>query len=320
MIKIQIPKYLFAAGFHAKCKIDRMRYKEIPEIFDLGGKIRYEDCYAIHLDNRSKIDIYLTACSQIELGYQEMLAKCAELIKSIKPNPTLEEILYIYIYLYRKGYLSATNDFKFDFNTNEVEIRNGLTVTTGKAVCRNIATMFSDLLLHFNTFSFGVTTDGLAESRETIMLSEELMKLKNDGTDDNEYNKNFNERSQKVGIDDHITGNHVEVLAQSNDEWYLLDPSAFSISQIIDTDNGHPMRDVFRPWSLLAYGYYNTGDVIEVYRQFRDKYIKQLSDKRNIHLQQDMYYLCEDSKIELDSFSQDTSYQKQLIKTWLEKI
>ena len=80
------------------------------------------------------------------------------------------------------------------------------------------------------------------------------------------------------------------------------------------------MRDVFRPWSLLAYGYYNTGDVIEVYRQFRDKYIKQLSDKRNIHLQQDMYYLCEDSKIELDSFSQDTSYQKQLIKTWLEKI
>ena len=139
MIKINIPKYLVATGFYTKCRIDRMRFKEIPEVFDLGGKVRYEDCYALCIDNQAKMNIYLAQCTNVELNYQAILEKCAETIKTIKPNPTLEEILFIFIYLYRKGYLSATNSFDFNYNENELDFRHGLTMTTGTAICRHIA-------------------------------------------------------------------------------------------------------------------------------------------------------------------------------------
>ena len=320
MIKIRIPSYIFQTSINTKCKLDRIRYKEIPEIFDLGGKFKYEDWYLLYLENKAKFEVYLNMCQDIELGYQDMLAKCAETIKKIKPNPTLEEIMYIFIYLYRKGYLSANGKFNFDYNNNQVDIRQGLTIVTGQGVCRNIASMFSDLLLHFNIYNYGITTDGLAESRETILLCDELMELKSDKADNDIFMEHFTKKVEEVGVDDHIMGNHFEVLAHNNRRWYLLDPSCFGISRVISNDNGHPMKDTIRLWSLFAGGYYKTGDVITIYRQFNDKYLKLYTDKRTIHLQQSTFYLCEDKKEEIQEFSDNTAYQKTLIKTWLEEL
>lgn len=301
MEKIRITDKVKQVFINQKCRFERQKYPQIKDIFDITQSFSYEDCVYANKFYLEQYKQYSKYGSYIEGSYQDMLYKLANLIQAIKPNPTLEEILYIFSYIYRNGYLSLNNKFTFMYPEYELPIRNGTSLVTGYSVCRNIASMLSDLLYYFNISSFPILTDRLSKESDYYYLIEPFQELKenNDDNFEDAFYQKVNDNNLEVSL-----GNHCEVFV-FNHPYYILDPTEISLSIINQKENEYAALDFIRPWSLFANGLYNLKFTINLYEFLKNKSLHIIRNQQIIDIQFTCYNLCEKNKKKILQFHQD---------------
>ena len=161
----------------------------------------------------------------------------AELIKKLAGDFQDDRIyMAIYVYLYRNGYLSFNKNFEFGVDEEEISCNMGLSVITGKGVCRNIASHFKDILTEMKkkeSSKKGILLVGtnINEQRDQSIPREELPK---------EFNINYSKEIKNDEEQSHtkreFLPTHAEVIVMdSSDKDYTLmlyDPTNIRITKI----------------------------------------------------------------------------------------
>lgn len=304
MKKLKVTTYARKLLFDGQCKIERLRYPDIDHIF--GHENEAPDFASCRYANKLYLErykLYAKYGSFIEGHYQDILYKLSHLIQEIKPNPTIEEILFIYAYILRKGYLSLDNELKFIYPKKELDVRPGLSIVTGESVCRNYTAFLSDLLFHFNINSIPIMTDRLTKESEPIHIIPELEALKHQTHDqDDTFEKEFNEKAQASNGNVQF-GNHSELLVFDRHH-HLLDPTSISLSIITSKETEYKALDFLKLWSLYATGMYNIKTTCSFYHQLKDKSLKVVRSKALISTQHECYDSCEHNKEKIKRFNE----------------
>lgn len=85
---------------------------------------------------------------ELKKEYEKIVSNTNRLIKDIDIKDPIG-IFACYIYLYRNGYLSYNKSFFYDNDTKDFASLLGLDVIRGKAVCKNISSLLTDLYKSF---------------------------------------------------------------------------------------------------------------------------------------------------------------------------
>lgn len=295
--------YLIEKIINKKQNIQLSKNKDIKKIFDIKkGSLDFSTCDYTRIQLKHSMLLYNIYNKDIEYAYHYILNQIASLIKEIKPNPTLPEILYIYTYLLYNGYLSYDNKFTFTFPNKELEIRKGFSVFSGKAVCRNMASLLSDILSYLDINNFGIITYRTDENTETKnSVDENLYNIYN------ESSSNFDEELQNRhrNVDELFTGNHFEVIAEVNNKLYILDPSSLRIYQIVEKNTGYPVLDNLRLWYLYCSGEQTLKFTSSIYHLLKNKHVKLCNCDHIIKIQKACYDTCEKNKQKILKFRKD---------------
>ena len=180
---------------------------------------------------QKEIDEY-KKMSKVHYNYSLICERTATLIKSIAGDMQDDGVyMTIFTYLYRNGYFSCNKYFEFGYDSEEINCNMGLSVITGKGVCRNIASFFKDVLIAIKGRPNGIMVVGTNndEVRDGITPISDLPKefdIHVDRSDDGENNNRPNRE---------FIPNHAEVLVfDKNDSYSLLlyDPTNIRITKI----------------------------------------------------------------------------------------
>lgn len=203
------------------------------EISEYDG-IRQERFYKAAIKYQEEIEEY----QNISPAYQHYLQICgriADLIKGLSGDMQDDRVyMAIFSYLYRNGYLSCNNHFEFGINPKEIACNMGLSVITGKGVCRNIASFFKDILMAIKGSTNGIMVVGtnINENQDIVIPFKELPK---------EFDMNIAETEEEVSQNiakKEFIPNHTEVIvmdtSRNNDSYSLMlyDPTNIRITRI----------------------------------------------------------------------------------------
>lgn len=316
-------KYYFRKKFlnffiNNRIKLQKNYYPEIESIFgEDNNALQFETCAISQIRLKHELFLYKIYTKDVEDAYHYILQQLTQLIKDIKPNPKLYDILYIYSYILYSGYLSINNNFKFTIPDHEVEIRKGLSIFDGQGVCRNVASLLSDLLSYFDIKSFGIITYRTDDNSKLGDLIEPLYNLCI--KDYPEFNKEWKEHLESHNVDSKKlqTGNHFEVVAYDNG-WYILDPSTVCMSKITSNKTDYPILNNLRFWYLYAGGE-SLKFTTNMYNFFKDKSISICKCNHIIDIQKDCFNRCEKNKVKILKFRQqvndDINYIHESLQT-----
>lgn len=296
MKKTSINNKLFTILANQKYLLVQRKYPEINQIFNISN----DDLSFIESNSAHQ---YLKKCrtqfrrkyQYIEQTYQDYIYDIATLINKIKYDPSIEEIMYIYAYLYYNGYLSINNEFTFSVPYYELEYRKGLSMITGQGLCRNIGSMFQDILEMFELENYGIITERGRYSSEINQLIKNyyLLFTKDSMTfDQGLLNQDGNDTER---------GNHYEVIVHDKG-WHLLDPTAICMYDFTKYNSNYPALNYLCLWSLYATGEHNLSETVHLYNLFKDKYLKLRKTEKTFNIQKDCYRRCEKSKKKILTF------------------
>ena len=292
-------------------------YKNINNIFgDKNNAIGFRECFDTRKAYIKKQKIYDRYYYEVEDVYQQLLKKLANIIKEIRPNLTLKEIFFIYVYILRSGYLSLDKQLSFMYPDREIPIRQGISVVTGKSVCRNFATMLEDLLLHFNINSIAIMTDRYTISTEKIHIYKGFFELKKENdTQTDEFENQF---ESFINNDNKIAhyGNHIEVLT-INQKMELLDPTAICMSTITNKKRTYQALDYIKLWHPYATNVTNLKSSCYLYELLKDKSLTVIRDNNIIKIEEKCFNLCEQNKQKILSFHNSIQYHISYLNTIL---
>ncbi len=300
MDKITINDRVRILLLRGKAKLERLKYPEIPAIFDIKDLQSFEECKAVRTSFLNQYARYSQYGSYVEGAYQDILSKMASLIEELRPNPTLQDILYVYVYLARKGYLSVTGNFRFMYPECELSIRQGLSMVTGLSVCRNLSTMLSDLLYYFNIASIPIMTDRLTYPSPEYTIIKDFYQLLDDSADER-FSEAFDEKAKQLVDERMEIGNHSEVLIPG-EEYMLVDPTIVTISRLVDKDNGFNALNYLRPWFVYCAGLCDLPSTINLYNGVKDKYLEIIDRDSVIKTEHACFNACEDNKPKIKTF------------------
>lgn len=184
--------------------------------------------------NSSQQDIinYQKNCKAYE-NYMVICKKEAELIKKLA-GPFQDDRMYmaIFVYLYANGFLSTNKHFEFGYDNTEISCNCGLSVITGKGVCRNIAAHFKDVLIEIKNTDdkkSGVAFVGtnIRENRDCVVTRSELPE-EFQMAHDTEKKENTRQTRKRDFLP-----NHAEILVMYADNSLMLyDPTNIRITKI----------------------------------------------------------------------------------------
>lgn len=296
-MKINVNNSLYPILLKSKCKLYKLIYPDVKHIFGNDNKaVDLLPCVYAHDLALMSYDRYNKHGYYIEGAYQNILYSIYTYIISEYPHPTLEEILYTFCYIVRSGYVSIDGTFKFLYPDYELDIRRGLSVMTGKSVCKNIGCMLSDLLLLFNIPAINIVTDRMTTESEEQVLYKGFYELKQDKENDYQFNEEYSALRDANSSIDECWGNHYEILTYYNNRWYLLDPTSICLYDITKDDTGYPTIDILKFWSLIGTGEYDIGYCIKMYNLLKDKYLKMKINDEDIDIQRRTFNTCEKDK------------------------
>ncbi len=193
------------------------------------------------INAQKKIDRYKKICD----AYSYYMGQCqieAKLIRSLA-NDFQDDRMYmaIFAYLYRNGYLSFDKSFEFGIDEEEIDCNMGLSVITGKGVCRNIAAHFKDVLRAIkhqmldNSKTFFVGTN-INEERDIVLPLNELpkeFKIKYAHASKNNEGLSNNRQSE---IEYKFLPNHAEIIVMvhpdTSSKLMMYDPTNIRITEI----------------------------------------------------------------------------------------
>lgn len=284
----------------SKAKLERLRYPEIPIIFDIKDLQTFEECKAVRASFLNQYQRYGMYGSYVEGAYQDLLYKVAGLIEELRPNPTLQDILYIYVYLVRKGYLSVTGEFHFMYPECELSIRQGLSMVTGMSVCRNLSAMLSDLLYYFNIANIPIMTDRLTHESPEYTITKDYYQLLEDSNKD-EFSAAFDEKAKTLIDNRFEVGNHSELLIPG-ETYTLVDPTIVTISNLVRGKNEFPTLDYLRLWFVYGVGFCDLKSTINLYRTLKDTSLEIIDSKTVIDAEHACFKACEDNHPKIKTF------------------
>ena len=109
--------------------------------------------------------------------YKKFIEQVIKLLKGLNLSSSIEYSIALR-YLIEKGFLS--NNLKFEFTTseNEIESNYGITIITGKGVCRNLSDFHRDIMVALNEYvKRFFCTDSLFKSKAKSMKANHVLNL-----------------------------------------------------------------------------------------------------------------------------------------------
>lgn len=312
MKKININDKLFNIIANQKYLLAQKKYPELNHIFNVtNDDLSFIESNCAHQYLKKCKSQFQRRWKYIEQTYRNYVYEVALLINKIKYNPNIEEIMYIYAYLYYNGYLSINNEFQFSVPYYELEFRKGLSVLTGQSLCRNIGSMFQDLLEMFDFENYGIITDRAKYKSETNQLireyyelfTKDLLTIEHESidTEDNEIKR----------------GNHYEVIVYDK-EWHLLDPTAICMYNFTGYNTNYPALNYLCLWSLYATGEHSLKETINLYNLFKDKYIQLCQTEKTFSTQKECYKRCEKNKKKILTFYNKNKEAHNIVNNFFE--
>lgn len=216
-------------------------YKEEIEQYD---KLRPEIYLQWAEKHQQEIERYKK--SSIYKNYMQMCKVEADLIKKLAGDYQ-NDIIYmaIFAYLYRNGYFSYNRYFEFGADDKEILYNLGVSVITGKGVCRNIAAHFRDVLKAIkvrNSSNSGVLIAGTRPDQEKdvfIPISELPKEFKINISEDEKAELQTDKNEERKQSDLEFLPNHAEVIVMDNLEMknadcklMLYDPTNIRITSL----------------------------------------------------------------------------------------
>jgi len=118
---------------------------------------------------------------ELKSRYDEIINNTSVFYKSIELSEPVS-IFATYVYMYRSGYFSHNQKFRYSFNMLDLAKLNGLDVIRGTGVCRSISSLLTDIYTQMGLTSYNlavsVTKEKLSKMEELnpIPLEKELKK------------------------------------------------------------------------------------------------------------------------------------------------
>lgn len=118
---------------------------------------------------------------ELKSRYDEIINNTSVFYKSIELSEPVS-IFATYVYMYRSGYFSHNQKFRYSFNMLDLAKLNGLDVIRGTGVCRSISSLLTDIYTRMGLTSYNlavsVTKEKLSKMEELnpIPLEKELKK------------------------------------------------------------------------------------------------------------------------------------------------
>ena len=302
-MKLNITEFAIKYFVNQRKKIYKNKYPEIKEIFGKENKaLEYSDCDGVRAYHQYMMLLYKIHNKDIENTYHYILDKIATLIKDIKPNPSLADILYIYCYLLYNGYFSINNKFNFTIPKKELAIRKGFNIFCGNGVCRNVSSLLSDVLSYLDVYNFGTTMYQTAENSEAGVLIKELDEICNKDAEAFriEYQNFIDENYDEI----YEINNHFQVIAYRNG-MYLLDPSTLFIAKITNKKTNYPIINNLRLSYLYYSGEQSMKFTISTFNLLKNKFVKVCRSNKLLTIQKDCYNRCEKNKQKILKFRKD---------------
>ena len=206
---------------------------KVDEINEYDG-VRQEKFYKSAERSQQEIEEYRKTSNAYQ-NYQQICERIANLIVHISGDIQDDRVyMAIFTYLYRNGYLSFNKCFEFGIDSNEISCNMGLSVITGKGVCRNIASFFKDILIAIKGKTNGIMVVGtnVNENHDIIMPYKDLP---------SEFKINVAKSDESNGqdvVEKEFIPNHAEVIvmddSQNSDLYSLMlyDPTNIRITKI----------------------------------------------------------------------------------------
>lgn len=154
---------------------------------------------------------------EIKYMYDEVINNFSKFMKDIDKNDVIE-IFAIYIYMYRKGYLSSGHYFEYNTKMKDLPRLMGVDVIRGSGVCRSVASMLSDI---YNKMSITSDTLIVNTTKDTI---QSLKKLSPASLNKSIKGKKFAKiigNLTKYGF----VANHLITAVKKDGRIYILDPT-----------------------------------------------------------------------------------------------
>ncbi len=281
------------------------------------------------MDNIIIKETMLNNKNQILILYQEFLMNYTILNRLFEmQNPV--EIYAMFNYLLYNGYLSTNKKFEFqDQRLHGKFFASGSLVLTGKAVCRNISPMLTDILNRSQIKAYNLSTYfpkyliNIKKVATPEYSQEELANWINNHINDPKKSKKLIEKIERFSDDkgknielqlkkseeqdfmESFFGNHVITMAIKDNKNYFLDSTSKSLFSSLDSDSYKLYNDkdqIIEIKKLKTLFWYNTlEEYLEIYKRLLGKYSSKpnLAEKMVI---EKVSLLCENNKDVLNSF------------------
>ncbi len=93
----------------------------------------------------SHIEFITEEHKKVRAVYNEIIRNTGDLFKILEVDNNPVKSFALYVYLYRKGYLSCNHQFYYSQFSKDFSRLLGADVVTGRGVCRAISSMFTDI-------------------------------------------------------------------------------------------------------------------------------------------------------------------------------
>ena len=154
---------------------------------------------------------------EVKEMYDKVITNFSKLMKDFNIEDVVE-IFAIYVYMYRKGYLSYGHSFEYNTKMKDLPKLMGVDVIRGSGVCRSIASMLSDI---YNKMAIESDTLVVSASKDSIAS---LEKISIANLNKNIKGKNF---AKVIGNMTQNTNfpNHLITAVRKDSKTYILDPT-----------------------------------------------------------------------------------------------
>lgn len=217
-------------------------------------------------NNVLKVENYTKDITEIKKIYDEIIDNYIKLNKIFSLDSPVE-IYSMYNYMLYKGYLSKDKNFEFNSESaRDIRKISGAEVINGKAVCRHIASMLTDILniskiqsnvlyVYVRTPTVSIHTDSTTEKQTKEQLYEFVNKYITDEKLRKILTQIIDECGEKIDSFSHtyndddnfiITciGNHAISLGIKDDKIFFLDPTQSRMYKLSQNNNSILVDDV----------------------------------------------------------------------------
>lgn len=154
---------------------------------------------------------------EVKEMYDKVITNFSKLMKDFNIEDVVE-IFAIYVYMYRKGYLSYGHSFEYNTKMKDLPKLMGVDVIRGSGVCRSIASMLSDI---YNKMAIESDTLVVSASKDSIASLEKIsIAHLNKNIKGKKFAKVIGNMTQNTNFP-----NHLITAARKDSKTYILDPT-----------------------------------------------------------------------------------------------